>query len=270
MIKEVCDNCESCKNNKGNNKINKKNKKAQVTIFIIVAILIVAFAVLMFFVYPSIRSPSVSSTPTGFIQNCLQEELKDISKEISLNGGSANPSLYFAYQGDKIEYLCYTNEYFKKCVVQQPMLKQNMEQEIKKQISQKVDSCFSDLKKDYENKGYKFSLTKNDFEVIIEPKRINLEINYPLTISKESSNKYNKFNVIVNSNLYNLILISKRVIDWEARYGNADITSYMNYYPWLRAEKIIMSEGTKIYILTDKDSGEKLQFVSRSMVISPG
>jgi len=66
---------------------------------------------------------------------------------LSLQGGSLEPEHYILYENEKVEYLCYTNEYYKTCVVQQPMLKNHIEAEIKESIQERVTECFDNLEK---------------------------------------------------------------------------------------------------------------------------
>ena len=44
----------------------------------------------------------------------------------------------------------------------------------------------------------------------------------------------------------------------------------MTYYPWLKVEKILRDDGTKIYILTDRNTGDKFEFAVRSVAWPPG
>jgi len=247
-----------------------KSKRSQITIFIIIAVLIVAAAVLIYFIYPKIKTSTTSDSPTTFIQSCIEDELKKNTEKVSLQGGSINPELYIQYQGENVEYICYTNEYYKKCVVQEPSLKSHIESEIKEAIKTKVQGCFNSVEDEYRKKGYQVSLTRKDYDVEIQPKRIMVNFDYELILNKGASSKYNNFKVSINNNLYNFLIISNRIIEWEVQYGDSDITSYMNYYTWLKAEKIRKTDGTKIYILTDRNSKDKFQFASRSVVIAPG
>jgi len=250
------------------------SKKGQVTIFVIIAIVIVVAAIGIFYVYPKVSSSSSSTSPTGRIQDCLKDEIKDKVEKISLNGGSLNPELYAEFYIDKkkytLEYLCYTNEDYKQCVMQQPLLKLHVEKEIKKAINNKVKKCFDNLEKDYKKEGYTVNLEKGDYRVVVTPKNIEVIFDYDLTLTKGSTNKYNKFVVNFDSNLYRLVNMASEISNWEARYGDADVSGYMTMYYWLKAEKIKQTEGTKIYILTDRESEEKFMFASRSVVLPPG
>jgi len=249
-------------------------RSGQVTIFVIIAIVIVVVAIGIFYVYPNFGSPSTSTSPTGRIQDCLEDEIEENAEKISLNGGSLNPELYVEYFEDgeryTLEYLCYTNEYYKQCVMQQPLLNSHVEKEIKDSISAKVKKCFDNLESDYKKQGYVVDLKRNDFSVVLTPGDIEVILDYDLTLTKDSTNRYNEFVVSVESNLYRLVNMAGDITNWEAEYGDADVSGYMTIYYWLKAEKIKQTEGTKIYILTDKESEEKFMFASRSVVLPPG
>ena len=64
--------------------------------------------------------------------------------------------------------------------------------------------------------------------------------------------------------------MANSILNWEATYGKVETTLYMNYYRWLKIEYDLKSDGTTIYILTNRDKGNKFQFASRSVVWPPG
>jgi len=249
-------------------------KRGQITIFVIIAIVIVVPAVGIFYVYPKFSSPSSSSSPTGRIQDCLEDEIEDKVEKISLNGGSLNPEFYSDYykDGEKYtpEYLCYTNEYYKQCVMQQPMLNSHIEEEIKSAISSEVKKCFDNLESGYKKEGYTVSLTRGDYEVELILGKIRTTFDYDLTLAKGSTNKYDEFVVDFDSGLQRLVGIANKILSWDAQYGDADISGHMDVNYWLKAEMRKLTDGTKIYILTDKDSENKFMFASRSVVWPPG
>ena len=248
------------------------NKKGQVTIFIIIALVIVVLGVLIYMFYPEIKSGLglEPKNPPAFIQSCIEEEIKGSVEKLSLQGGSLNPEHYILYNNEKIEYLCYAGEYYKICVVQQPMLKEHIESEIKEEVKEKVGECFNSMKESYQKKGYDVSLREGETSVELLPKRIVATFNYSLTLTKGESEKYDSFVVILNNNLYELISISNSILEWEATYGDAETTIYMNYYHDLKVEKKKQSDGTTIYILTDRNTENKFQFASRSVAWPPG
>lgn len=247
-------------------------KRGQITIFIIIAIIIVALGILIYFFFPQIKTSLglVPKTPQQFIQSCLEDKIRESVETLSLQGGSIAPEHYFSYNGNNIEYLCYTNEYYKTCVVQQPLLKQHIENEIKKDIADEADQCFDSMKQSYEKKGYDVNLVKGEMSVELLPKRIVITFNNKAVFSKESSERYDKFSVVLNNNLYELISIADSIINWETSYGDAETTAYMNYYPYLKVEKKKQTDGTTIYIITNRNTKNKFQFASRSVVWPPG
>jgi hypothetical protein len=167
--------------------------------------------------------------------------------------------------------LCYTNEYYKTCVMQQPMLKDHIESEIKNEIKGQVTACFNSMRESYQKKGYDVAMKEGGTTIELLPERIASTFNYSLTLTKgEDTQKYNSFSVVLNNNLYELISIANSILNWEASYGDAETTTYMNYYRDLKVEKKKQEDGTKIYILTDRNTEDKFQFATRSVAWPPG
>jgi hypothetical protein len=250
-----------------------KNRRGQVTIFIIVAIIIVAGALLIFSFLPQLQTTfgGGAASPQAFIQTCMEKDIQTSVDKLSLQGGSLNPVHYMLYNDEKVEYLCYTNEFYKNCVVQQPLLKQHIESEIMNDIKSKADACFNSMRESYIGKGYTVEMSAGIKRVELLPKRVIMTFNNSVTLTKGSDvQRYNSFNVILNNNLYEFISIANSIIEWEATYGNAETTTYMNYYHDLKVEKKNQLDGTTIYILTDRNAGNSFQFASRSVVMPPG
>ncbi|MCK4647605.1 hypothetical protein KAT24_01595 [Candidatus Pacearchaeota archaeon] len=248
------------------------SKRAQVTIFIIIAIVIFVIGILVYIFFPQIKSTLDRGVknPQTFIFECIEEEIEDAVEKVSLQGGSIEPENYILYDNEKVEYLCYTNEYYKFCVVQQPMLRPHIEKEIKNEIEDEVRNCFNSLKDSYEKKGYNVNLKEGSVKVELLPSRVVSTFNYSLTLTKDYTEKYDSFNVVLNNNLYELMSIANNILEWETTQGNSEPTLYMALYPYLKVEKDVKSDETKIYILTDKNTGNKFQFASRSLAFPPG
>ena len=154
--------------------------------------------------------------------------------------------------------------------MQQPMLKQHIENEIKNEINSKKKECFDSLRKNFESLGYTVALKEGGTKVELLPNRIVVAFENDLTLTKEDSERYDKLSVIVNNNLYELVSITNSILNMEARYGDSETTVYMNYYHDLKVEKKKQTDGTTIYILTDRNKGDKFQFASRSIAWPPG
>lgn len=250
----------------------RNEKRGQLTIFVIVAIVIVALGVLVYSFFPQIRTTLgfATSNPSSFMQSCMEEDLGNAVKMISSQGGSMNPEPYYLYQDEKIEYLCYTNQDYLTCVVQQPLLKQHVESEIKNAIKNKEESCFTELKNSFQSQGYGVSLGNGETNVELLPKRIVVNFNRTLTLTKESTENYENLDVVLDNNLYELVSIANSIINMEVQFGDSETTVYMNYYHDLKVEKLKQTEGTKVYILTNRNTGDKFQFATRSRVFPAG
>ena len=250
--------------------MNKVNKKAQLTIFIILALVIVAVLLVLF--YPDIKVLVSGPVPVDYIDDCAEKAAQEALDKIVLQGGSMEPENFFMYQGNEIEYLCYTNEYYKTCMMQKPFLKQDIEREIAGYVKPKVETCLSDLKNQLEKRGSDVSLGKTNVEVSVMPSSILVSVEAPLTVSgtDKGTQSFNKFNTKIQSHLYDLIMIASSISNWEARYGDSEVMSFMVFYPNLKIEKKKQGDGTTIYILTDNLTKEKFQFASRSLVFPPG
>jgi len=248
-----------------------RNRSGQVTIFIIIGIIIVSLGVLIYSFYPQIKSAlsGEAKNPPDYIQSCIEDEIKDAAEELSIHGGDFNPEFYSTFNNIQIKNLCYTALYCDLCKIQQPQLQSHIEKEILTKIDDKITSCFASLESSYKKKGYTVSLKPGEKQISLLPSRIEGTFNYSLTLTKEDTQKYDSFTVIVNNNLYELVTIAKNILDWEASLGNSDVRVYMTLYPNIKIEKKLLSDGTKIYIITDRNSGNKFEFASRSLVLSP-
>ncbi|MFH1365382.1 MAG: hypothetical protein ABIH28_02250 [archaeon] len=249
----------------------KKDKHGQITIFVILGILIIALVFLGYYFYPQIMGTLTGQTlnPSSYLQGCIEEDLKTVIEQVSSQGGSVNPQHYLLYQNKRLEYLCYTNEYYKTCVMQQPMLKNHIEQEIEKSISTKAGECLTSLEAAYKKNGYEVEIRKGKVGVELLPKRVVVDFESTMTLTKESSQRFDSLTVSLTNNLYELVSIATSILNFEARYGDSETTIYMNYYHDLKVEKIKQEEGSKIYILTDRNNGNKFEFATRSLAWPP-
>lgn len=250
----------------------KGDKRGQITIFIIVAVIIVALGVMAYFFFPQIKTGFGVSTnnPVVFMQSCMKDKISNAVDLISSQGGSINPEHYLLNNDEKIEYLCYTDEDYLPCVMQQPLLKNHIENEIKTEISADANSCLDSLKNSFEKQGYTVNLVKRNTTVELVPNKVQVTFNNDLTLSKTGAERYEKITVEVDKNTYELVSIANSILNMEARYGDSETTIYMNYYHNIKVEKSKQGDGSKIYAITNRDTGNKFQFATRSVAWPPG
>ncbi len=246
-------------------------KRGQVTIFIIIALLVVAAVALVFTLSPKLKIGGAEKVenPSSFIQTCLEDTLKEKINTISNQGGSLAPEFYYPYNDEKLQYLCYTNTFYETCYVQVPFITKHIEDELTTSIEKEVNACFKSLEESYKKKNYEVNVDAGEFKVELLPHRVVATIERKLILTKgDEKETYENFRVIVNNNIYELSRIASSIVDWEATYGDADPSAYMALYPELKVEKHLQNDGTAIYIITERESGNKFQFASRSLLTS--
>lgn len=226
---------------------------------------IIIAAVVIFLFIPRFRNIIIPASPEASMESCISGKIKESIGIISLQGGSFKPVNYYLYKDNKIEYLCYTNEYYKTCTMQQPLIKQHIERELETQINEQAKKCLENVKSSLEKKGYKVNSNSNEFKVNINEQGISIEFPGIVLAKGDKTEKINNFKTTYKSKIYNLLMITTSILNWEARYGDSDTTTYMLYYPTLKVEKLKQEDGSKIYILTETSSKDKFVFATRSL-----
>ncbi len=245
------------------------SKNGQVTIFIILALVLVGVVVVIF-AFPSVNVFSDSVNPGAYLKSCIEPEINNIKNTLSEQGGYANPPHYTFYQNMKLQYLCYTTENYLPCTVQQPLLVKHVEKEMKAYIEPRAKQCLQDLKNQYERKGYRVSSGASEIQISVIPEKIIVDFNAPLTITKESTQTFQKFAVAVDSKWYELILTAVSIIQYESTLGDSETSLYISYYPNLKIDKTRRDDGSTIYQLSDVTTEDKFAFATKSLVWPQG
>ncbi|MEM3074468.1 MAG: hypothetical protein QW727_00810 [Candidatus Pacearchaeota archaeon] len=262
--------------------IKSKNKRGQTTIFVILAVVIVAVIVIFFAVTDIGRETFEKiSNIVGSDEINVKEELNkcfidnsEINKKINLimsQGGSIEPSLFFLHNGTKLSYLCYTNEFYKTCVNQQPLILQHTKNEINRAILPEIDKCISSLKANFEKRGYQIRGQNFESSIDIIHNNIIIKINFPLTIKKgDLTQTFENFEIKKHSQYYQLLSVATSIVNFESQYGDSDPVLYMSLYPNTRVEKLKQGDGTTIYKISDRETMETFNFAVRSLALPIG
>lgn len=247
-----------------------ESKRGQLAIFIVLAIVIVA-VLLIVFLYPKFSSTGQKAfTPNSFLQGCLEPQLRPVIAQIAAHAGYISPNGTIEYNGQKVKYLCYTSEYYKTCVNQQPMIKENFENNLAQFVTNAAKQCMLDLKAEYERQQYAVTLGDVSAKASMVPGDIRVDIQAPMTVTKGDTQSFNSFEINMKSNMYDLVMIASSIIEFESTFGNSETTLYMQYYPNLKMFKNQLSDGTRIYTLNDVVTNESFIFASRSLAWPPG
>jgi hypothetical protein len=248
------------------------DKRGQVAIFVIVAIVIAA-VIIVIFMYPRLSNIVAPSelNPTQYLSDCIAPNVKSTIELLAKQGGDENPEGFINYLGTKVKYLCYTTGYYKTCVVQQPLLVTHFGEEISRILGTRLDQCARNLKAEYEKRGYTVSLESVKSSVTMAPGKVQINYVTPMKVTKDGETRtFDKFDVSVESQIYDLLSLATSIVDYEVTYGDSETTTYMQYYPDLKIEKIRLEDGVKIYKLTNVVTKEEFTFATRSLVWPPG
>lgn len=243
----------------------KENKKAQVTLFIIVAIIIVS-GLIVFFIWSGPETFFDKGSNLGF-EGCVNNVVEGAIDELSLKAGYINPELTYLYMDEEIPYLCYTEENYQTCVVQKPFLKQHFESELERYLREEIDECYEDSLNNLRSQGYDVRSGKVTYDINFEPGVARTTINAPTAVGTSS---YTKFNAVLNTNIYEILMISNALLQYEAQYGDSDTDTLSNFYPQYSIQKVKRGDGTTIYMVEDKITKTKFQFASKSLVWPAG
>jgi hypothetical protein len=248
-----------------------RGKRGQVAIFIIVALVLVALIVLFFLFRPQVEGIiGVGVSPNIYLSSCIEPELRPAVKILAEQGSYSNLKGTVEYQGRKIKYLCYTDDYYETCAVQQPMTKQNFEKELNLMLKGKAAKCVRNLIEEYEKRGYDVSSGGINSEVSVVPGMILVTFNAPLTVKKETTQTFQSFDVEIDSEMYDLLFVAQSIVEYETELGDIASELYLQYYPNLKIKKTKLSDGTTIYKLGDVTTEEEFTFASRSLAWPAG
>ncbi len=244
-----------------------KTNRSQVTIFIIIAIVIIS-AILIFFLW--IKPTYFAQKGELNFEECVADAVEGEINNLGVSGGFADPEFYYLYEDDKIGYLCYTNLYYKPCAVLKPFLKNHFEEQLEKVAKEKINKCYENSVAELKAKGYDVVSGKVNSKIELKPKQVIVSVEAPISVSKQTTKKFRTFKIKINSPIYDMLMIATSILQYETKYGDSDVTSLMTLYPDFIIEKIKRGDGTTIYIIKNKESKTKFQFASRSFVWPPG
>ena len=259
-----------------------RGEKGQITIFIIIAIVIVVAAILFFALTDTgkgIISPIISGGASESFN--IQEEFsrcvldsEEIDSEINKilsQGGKSEPDFFYLHDGNPYSYLCHSSEFYEPCINNNPLLLQSIEREIDTAISSMVGACLSDLQEELRDRG--FTVNTRDFDVVIDvvEGRVDINMDTVLSVRKGSTSQtIEGLEVRKPSEIYQLISIGSSIINFESVYGDSDPVAYMAIYPSTKIQKLKQSDGTTLYEISDRNTLESFNFATRSYALPPG
>jgi hypothetical protein len=248
-----------------------KSKRSQITIFIIIAVIIIAVIVLVLFLRkpPTVETPGESDPQTA-IKSCAKEALEEALMILLPQGGDITPKGSVLYNNVERVYLCYTEENYKPCANQRPMLVEHIEQEITDFIKPKVEACFVNLKNRFSER-YEISERQMQLSVKLKPGQIRIDIDKYFKMSRDDKvQEFEDFQVNMIHPMYELAEIAMEIANQEIEFCHFDNLGFMIIYPQYDITKFETGNQDTIYSVKERKSGQELTFAIRSCVMPPG
>jgi len=245
--------------------------RGQVTIFIIIAILIVAgiIGAILFMGNKKVERPA-EVNPKQVIQKCVRDVVEKSVEKMLDNGGQRSPDRSIMYEGDEYNYLCYQADYYLSCYNLHPMLEYLVESEIRKDTLEGVQNCFNKMREDFEAKGFEVSGGPASYSIDLLPGQVKINLHKKINLAHgDSSQSFENFNTRILSPIYELIGIARGIINSESQYCNFEYNGYMLLHPDYNIRRIDYREA-KIYKVTDRRTGAEFRFAVRSCALAPG
>ena len=255
----------------------KLDTKAQVTIWVVVGIFLVASILLFFFIEQRANIPRVGEASgvfevESFMQGCVRQSVSDAVSIMLPQGGFLSPNHSAYFNNTEIEYLCYNQGSYEPCIHQHPMLLNEMKREIATYVTPKVEECFDEMRREFERRGSDIELgdTQN-IAVSFAQDKIFLDVTRGVSISAPTGNEsFDSIHLEVASPAYNLASIAVEITAQESEFCYFEANGYGILYPRYEINKYSMSAPTRIYTIKDRKSGEIMNIAIRGCAIPPG
>lgn len=256
------------------------NPKGQVTMFIIIALVIVAIVVLIIFLTgekdPEQPLSSDEESIERFLQTCLEDSVYESLDVIGRHGGDNNPefNVTFKYQNEPsfedIGYLCHTYENNTPCVNSEPLLLKKVEREIKEYIDADVDNCKNLLGQSLYDQGYVpiVRYTPGDFAVDLDKNNMNVNINIEISLTRGNQTiSRNGVDISFETKFYDLVRTTERIIRDDVVNCNFNIADYIWKYPKFKIDRqTTLDDFSDIYTVEIKGNPEMFRFATRGCV----
>jgi len=252
------------------------NKRGQVTVFIIIALIIIGVAIFFIILRQPSSSKSVSAVenPQAYFRTCIQEKAEKIVDDIMLSGGN------FSYQGriysrlyeeNNVTFLCYTRYDNELCVNQHPMLKTELEIEIKKQTKKEIENCFVKLKDEIGNNNYIQGQTNLNVEIV--PDKILFKIDKEISFDSAGiSLSYNTFNFNLASKAFDFARLATEIsnqeldCDCELETCRADTLALSLANREFEIGNLVYDNNGKIYVINETARAKEFRFAIRNCI----
>lgn len=248
-----------------------RNKSGQVTIFVIVAIVMVVgiIAAIIFTGRNELISPKEISTEQS-VEGCVKDAVENKLALILENGGEITPEKTISYLGEDYNYLCYQADYFLPCYNLKPALEMTIEEILKESTKSEVQSCFDKFRVEEESKGFSVVGGETTYSIDLLPGSVQVLLKKDIRVTDgSSSQEFSNFDFKILSQAYELIDVSRNIVNAESEYCYFEYSGYMLLHPEFNIRKAY-SDDSKVYSVEQTRTKERFKFAVRSCAPKPG
>lgn len=247
--------------------------KAQIAIFVVVAIVLVAGIALIFLVT---RPPEIRITPEenpqAFIEGCLADSLVEAEDAVFASNGFPNENItnFIVYQGERVPYLCKASQFYIPCTPQEPIFVGKIREGIEESIEKDSTTCFTALVSDLERRGEVTEGTMS-LEINLETKSIEANIDKEIVFRREDKiQSFDTFKAEIASPLYDLAALAQTIVNFESTFCEFDELDWMRNNPETSIKVFETSDQTKVYTLINRVTEKELKFAVKSCPLPAG
>jgi len=219
----------------GIEKRGEKGKKAQVAIFVIIALVIVAGIVIFFVFKDSLMNgnvPGEFSPVFKAYEECIEEETKAGLDLAGTQGGRINPGEYipggeYAPSGNQLNFLGFPVPYWfyvsgNGIIKENVPTKSEIENELSVYIGDRIENCNFE---EFYGQGFDILLEKPEVRMAISEKKVSVKVISPLTVSKENESAMkSQYDLSINSQFGGFYLWATEV--YKKEMGEAFLEEY--------------------------------------------
>lgn len=249
------------------------SKKGQLTLFVIIAIAIVAIIGILWLTVLKPKAPALNiNDPEAYIRDCVKAQLETSEKELLENNGYYNlTNNYFVYYGKKVPILCEASKFYTPCIVQEPMFMNHLTDELEKRMKKPTEKCFNDLLDNLKKNGYDVQEGNLNQSIEIHKDYIEEIMKKEITTKKgDETRAYNQFNTRIVSALYSIADTERQIINYESTLCEFNNMNWMMYYPEIEVRKFVASDSTKVYTLTWRETNKSMSMAVKTCVMPAG
>lgn len=247
------------------------SKRSQITIFIILAMILVVAFIILFMLRRGAPAETIDEeNPQAFIESCTSQAVEEALDILMPVGGDINPRGSVMFKGVNITYLCYNSNYYKPCINQRPMLIEHVEKEITSYIEPKVASCFKVLESKL---GTRYDIESGEMKITtrLVPKQVSINIDKHFKITKEDKIiEFNNFKVAIVHPIYEMLEVAHDIVQSEITFCNFDILTYGVMNTNYKIDKFRNGDSDILYTIGDITTNKQFKFAVRSCALPPG